>query len=246
MTYRPHSLSYSQIELYSRCPAAWERRYIHGVKDVSAPLTFGSCFANALEALHRGQDAETAWVKAYAAEQTAGNLPPGSPRIEMGLQLLALYHERGVFQGQPEQRWSLYLPNRDAVPVPIVGVFDLCADWGFMEAKTGQTKWDQGRCDESLQGRLYAWGYTRVTGRKPQRAHWLCFHTGRGELLEFESYYAIGRDALLEIEAQAAYVWRGIRDQHFEPKCCKPWCDACVEAGVVPVKQPRGGLELCL
>jgi hypothetical protein len=99
MTYRPRSLSYSQIDLYTRCPAAWERRYIHGVKDVSPPLTFGSCFASALEAEHRGQDGDVAWVRAYAAEQAAGNLPPGSPTIEMGLRLLALYRQRGVLTG---------------------------------------------------------------------------------------------------------------------------------------------------
>jgi hypothetical protein len=112
MTYRPRSLSYSQIDLYTRCPAAWARRYIHGVKNISPPLTFGSCFASALEAEHRGQDGDVHWVRAYAAEQAAGNLPPGSPTIEMGLRLLALYRQRGVLTGQPEHRWSLYLPNR--------------------------------------------------------------------------------------------------------------------------------------
>lgn len=242
--YRPRSLSYSQIDLYTRCPAAWERRYVHGVKDVSAPLTFGSCFAAALEAEHRGADGDVAWVRAYAAEQAAGNLPPGSPTIEMGLRLLALYRQRGVLTGQPEHHWSLYLPNRDAVPVPIVGVFDLVEADGVMEAKTGQTKWDQGRCDASLQGQLYAWAYTRTVGRKPQRVRWLCFHTGRGDLQEFESYPAIGEMALIEL--QAAAVWRGIRDAQFPATCQKPYCAACVEAGVVPVKTPKGGLELCL
>lgn len=244
MTYRPRSLSYSQIELYSRCPAAWERRYVHGVKDVSAPLTFGSCFASALEAEHRGDDGDVHWVRAYAAEQMAGNLPPGSPTIEMGLRLLARYRERGVLTGRPEVRWSEYLPNRDLVPVPIVGVFDLVSELEVAEFKTGQTLWDQGRCDSSLQGQLYAFAFHRLTGRKPHRVRWLCFHTGRGALSEFESYPASGEMQLIEL--QAAAVWRGIRDQQFPAMCRKPYCAACVDAGVVPVKTPKAGMELVL
>lgn len=243
MIYRPRALSYSQIDLYTRCPAAWERRYVHGVKDTSPALSFGAVFALALEAEHRGQDGDVVWVRQYAAAQAAGEFPPGSPSIDLGLRLLGLYRQRGVLRGEPEHRWSLYLPNRDAVPVPIVGVFDLRADWGVAEFKTGRSLWDQGRCDASLQGQLYAWAYTRTMGRKPERVHWLCFHTGRGELQEFESFPASGHMPLVEL--QAAAVWRGIRDGQFPAMCRQPWCAACVEAGVVPAKATRpAGLEL--
>ena len=246
MTYRPRHLSHSAIECYATCPALYQRRYVHGVVDPPTPaMAFGRCFALALEAEHRGQDGDVTWVRQYAAMQQAGELPPGSPSIQHGLGLLALYRQRGVGQGEPERDFLLHLPDRDAVPVPIKGFMDLVTGDEVWEFKTSSAKWDQGRVDASYQASVYRWAFTQLYHRKPRCVRFIVFSTRRVEMHEFCAYPAGPELKLFELRAAA--TWRGIRDQHFPPTCQKPYCAACVEAGVVPVKAPRsGGLELCL
>jgi hypothetical protein len=168
----PKRLSVTAVEAYIRCPAAYERRYVHGVIDPpSPPMSFGRCMATALEALHRGQDGEVAWLRAYAAAQAAGEMA-GAPSIQHGLH----------------------------------------------------------------------WAYTRLMGHKPQQVRFIVLHTRRVELREFVTYPS--GEGLRLFELQAAAVWRGVRDGKFPATCRKPYCAACVEAGVVPAKTPRAGLEL--
>jgi hypothetical protein len=231
MTYRPRVLSHSAVELYGRCPAAYRQRYVLGVVSPPTPLmVFGRCFSTALEALHRGGDGEVAWVRAYSAAQAIGELPLGSPTIEHGLRLLALYHARGVGVGTPEWKFEVHLPNRDAVPVPILGYLDLATDDEVWEFKTTSARWDQGRVDGSPQAALYRYAYQRVTGRKPQCVRFLVFSTRRVELSEFCAYPAGPELRLFELKAAA--VWRAVSEGRFPATCKRADCPACVEAGV--------------
>lgn len=243
MTYRPRFLSHSSMELYVRCPAAWQRRYVYGVIDPPTPaMAFGRCFATALEALHRGQSGNAAWMDTYHAARQVGELPPGSPSMEHGLELLALYQARGVLVGEPEKRWEFRLPNQDAVPVPLMGYMDVCGPDEVAEFKTSAALWDQGRVDGSMQGQLYAWAFHRLTGRKPRCVRFLVFSTSRVAMQEFEAYPASGETLLLEL--RAAGVWQGIRDEKFDPQCKQRYCAACVEAGLVTPQAVVSGEEL--
>jgi hypothetical protein len=233
----PKRLSVSAVECYARCPAAYERRYVHGVVDPPSPaMAFGRCMATALEALHRGQDGDVAWLRAYALAQAAGEMR-GAPSIQHGLALLGAYQAHGVVQGEPEWRWELYLPDRDAVPVPLVGFLDVATPTEVVEFKTSAAVWDQARVDGSAQAAVYHWAYTRLKGRKPRQVRFIILHTRRVELRELVTYPT--GDGLRLFQFQAAAVWRGVRAGQFAPKCLRWDCLACIEAGVAKPKPER-------
>jgi PD-(D/E)XK nuclease superfamily len=236
-TWRPRSLSVSAIQLYTECPAAYRRRYVERIFDPSTgPLAFGRAMAKALEAEHSGTDGDVAWVRAYDLEVIQAGVP-GAASIQHGLALLAAYRAGGVAVGKPEHRFEVYLPDRDAVPVPLVGVMDLAGDDGVWEWKTGRTKWDQGRCDTSPQAALYRYAYLREFGRKPQWVQFVVMSTARVEVQRFLTYPA-GPELML-FELQAAAVWRGICRGEYPPKCRR--CPACEAAGVVSAKPEPSG-----
>ena len=231
-TWLPRSLSVSAVQCYTECPALYARRYRDGVVDPpTGPLAFGRAMAAALEAEHSGKDGDVAWVQAYEREMTAPEVMRGAASIRHGLALLAAYRAGGVGVGQPEYRFTVHLPDRDAVPLPIRGVMDLAGedDWVW-EFKTSAALWDQGRCDGSPQAALYRYAYLREFGRKPRGVRFVVLHTQRVAVTVFTTYPA-GPEVHL-FESQAAAVYRGIRDGRFEPKCKR--CAACVEAGCGP------------
>lgn len=228
MTWTPRHLSVSAVELYAKCPAAYERRYVHGVLDPpTAPLLFGRVFHQALEALHRGQDAEVALLRAYVADVQPLGLC-GMPTLQHGLALLEAYRQRGVEVGEPEVKFELYLPNREAVPVPILGYIDNMTADTVYEYKTSSAVWDQGRVDASSQAAIYHWAFTRLRGRKPQAVRFLVFNTRSVQITEFVTYPSGAELQLFELRAAA--VWRGILAGQFPPQCRE--CPACIEAGM--------------
>lgn len=231
MTYTPRALSVSQVDLYVRCPALWHRRYVQRIHDpATGAMLFGTVMAKALEALHRGQDGEMAFIREYAAQIT-GQGVTDAPSLGHGLALLGEYRKLGVVTGEPEQKFELYLPNRDAVPVPIVGYLDVMTADSIVEFKTTSTNgWDQARADNSLQAHVYRWAFTQLCGRKPKHVRFIIMHTRRVNVTELFTYPSGGD--LYAFELQAAAVWRGIRDGQFEPKCKR--CPACEAAGFRP------------
>ncbi len=117
----PRSLSVSAVQCYTDCPALYARRYRDGVIDPpSGPLAFGRAMALALEAEHSGKDGDVAWVRGYEAEVVAYGLRD-TASVQHGLALLAAYRASGIGVGQPEYRFQVYLPDRDAVPLPLRG-----------------------------------------------------------------------------------------------------------------------------
>lgn len=222
----PKRLSVSAVEKYCRCPADYKRRYVDGVIDPpTGAMAFGRAMASALEALHRGQDAEVAFVRSYDAEILQPQLRGAAP-LQHGLALLKRYQAHGVGVGEPEFKFSVYLPDREAVPVEILGYMDLATPTEILEFKTSAAAWDQGRVDGSAQAALYRYAYWQVFGRKPECVRFIVLHTRRVELTEFRAYPAGPELRLFEL--QAAATWRGIRDAQFPPRCGK--CAACGDA----------------
>lgn len=240
--YRPAHLSVSAVDCYATCPANYRRRYVQRMSDPpTAAMAFGHAMAVALEALHRGQDGEQAWLTAYGREvQLLIRQGQHTASLRHGLELLALYQARGVGQGTPEWRFQEYLPDRERVPVPLLGYLDLATDTEVWEFKCSKGGWDQDRVDHSLQAHVYRWAFLRARGRAPECVRFLVFSTVRVQLDEYVTYPSGGDLALFE--QQAAVVWKGIVRGEFPPRCGR--CTACALASGQPPKGAGAPWEL--
>jgi len=215
----PDHLSVSAVRLYRRCPAWWRRLYVDGIVDPPSPaMAFGKAFAIALEAHHRGEDVETAFARAHAE---AGNAMPGAA---FGLRLLELYRQRFTFDGQPEQPFSLYLPDRQRLPVPIHGVMDLERADEVVEFKTSKNRWTQARADAEYQSAVYGWAFEQRHGRPPRQVHYLIFSTRSISVQEIITRPA--ESDFRQFELAAAATWRGIVESDFvgcgRCRLCRP------------------------
>jgi len=193
-------------------------------------VTFGGIFANALEALHRGYDGETELVKLHAAAVKAGHAV--QPGADYGLKLLAKYREHGIYVGEPEKRFSLHLPDRQLVPLPILGYMDLMTDTEVVEVKTTRSpaSWTQARVDSEYQACMYRYAYHRLNGRKAERVRYLIFGTVTPTLTVLETYPTGDDLRLFELAAGAAL--NGIAAEKFDKTCGE--CPACMEGVEVP------------
>lgn len=213
----PRHLSVSAVQLYARCPLAWRRRYVEKVSEPgSPPMSFGLAFAKAMEAQHRGEDAGTVFARSHAA---TGNAHPGA---EHGLRLLELYRERFSLDGTPEQKFSLYLPDRRQVPVPILGFMDLEREDEVVEFKTSRNPWTQARADAEYQSAVYGWAFQQRHRRRPESVRYLVFSTRTVDVQEILTH-PTGSDLRL-FELAAIVTWRGIKSGVFEA-CGR--CDVC-------------------
>lgn len=230
----PRTLSHSSVELFARCPAAWKRRYIDRVPEPpSRPMLFGRAMAMALEALHRGQDAELVWLKAYATEVAPFGGGAGVYSVQTGLALLDAYQTYGVGSGIPEWGWKLHLPDRERVPVPIVGYADLVTEEDIWEFKCSAALWDQGRADTSLQATLYWWAFWQLRQQKPRQVRFIILNPRTRQLKELITYPC---DRSIErFQDEAAVVWRGIRRGEYPPRCGR--CAACGPDAAQTTKQ---------
>jgi hypothetical protein len=222
MTALPKYLSVSSVQLYARCPAQWYRRYVEKVADVKTPpMAFGSAFALALEAHHRGQDGDTVFAREHAEQ---GMPMPGA---EHGLRLLGLYRERFNFTGTPEQKFSLYLPDRRHVPVPILGFMDLETDEEVIEFKTARRPWTQARADAEFQSAVYGWAFRQRRRRPVSCVRYLVFSTRTVDVQEIVTVPTVSDLRLFELAA--GVMWRGINMGIFEGcgRCpvCRPLSD---------------------
>lgn len=212
-------LSVSAVQLYQRCPQAWRRRYVDGIEEQPSPaMAFGKAFALALEAHHRGEDGDTAFARAHAQMQNA------MPGAIFGLRLLELYRQRFNLDGRPEQPFTLYLPDRVRVPVPITGVMDLERDDEVVEFKTSRNAWTQARADAEYQSAVYGWAFTERHGRPPKQVRYLVFSTRTVDVQEILTHPTISDLNLFELAAHS--TWQGITGGHFDGcgRCsvCRP------------------------
>lgn len=221
----PQHLSVSSVQLYAKCPLAWKRRYFDKQPEPpSAPMSFGKAFAEALEAHHRGGDADVVFAKAHYA---TGNAYPG---VEHGLELLELYRRQFDLDGVPEQRFLLPLTDRVRVPVPILGYMDLEREDEVVEFKTSKNPWTQDRADREFQSAVYGWAFSERHGRRPKRVRYIVFSTKTVAVQEISTHP--NDEVLRAFELAAAVTWNGIVRESFSGcrQCavCRPQEDQYV------------------
>lgn len=116
------------------------------------------------EAHHRGEDAETALVRAW--QSVAGTTPPPGA-LQRAFEALRLYrmahpHDR---IDRPEVKFRLEIPR---VSVPLIGYIDLIRGDDIHEFKTGGGKWTQEKVDGEIQATAYWLGYEKLIGLSPR------------------------------------------------------------------------------
>lgn len=225
--FRPRHLSVSSVQTYVRCAAQYKARYVDRlVTPTSMPQAWGTAFHKALEALHRGQDAEMAWIKAWNAASGAFSPAVFMPGKMHGLELLEAFRARGLdtVKGEPEQKFVLPFPSR-SIPVPLLGYIDFCApeDRHYRDYKTTSgSSWTQTKVDLEPQVHVYGWAYQKLYRHRADRALWVIFSTVSPTITPLETVPS--PDGFRLFEQTAESVWRGITEGRYEG-CGE--CDVC-------------------
>lgn len=213
--FRPRHLSVSSVALYTRCPAQFRQRYVERlVTPTTPPQATGKAFHAALEAEHRGEDSERAWIAAYNAAEH--DLAASGQLLTMskahGLALLNRFRELGYggAKGEPERKFVLPFPSR-SIPVPLLGYIDLNvpAERHFRDYKTtGGVTWNATKVQLEPQLHAYGWAYQQLYRHRADRALWIVFST---QTLSVEAYEAApSPDGFRLFERQAEATWAGI------------------------------------
>ncbi len=236
MIFRPRHLSVSSVALYTKCPAQFRLRYVDKlVTPTTAPQATGTAFHKALEAEHRGEDSERAWIVAYNAVEANGLIPTMSKAA--GLELLNQYRARGLggAKGEPERKFVLPFPTR-AIPVPLLGYIDLHVpdERHFRDFKTtGGTTWTQAKVDLEPQLHTYGWAYQQLTHHRAEHALWVVFNT---QTITLEPYEAVpSPDGFRLFVMQAEATWQGIVAGRYDG------CGECPELCKPPAERPSNG-----
>jgi hypothetical protein len=239
MTFRPRHLSVSSVSLYARCPAQFRQRYVDKlVTPTTPPQATGKAFHSALEAEHRGQDSERAWIVAYNAAEA--DLMASGQTLTMsksaGLDLLNDFRARGLGGklGEPERKFVLPFPS-PKIPVPFLGFIDLAVptERHFRDYKTtGGTFWNLIKVQLEAQLHGYGWAYQQLYRHRASYGLWVVFNT---QTLTVEPYEAApSSDGFRAFEMQAEATWQGIVDAKYDG------CGVC-ELCRPPVQKPSNG-----
>lgn len=231
MTFRPAHLSVSSVTLYAKCPAQFKRRYIDRlVEPTTVAQGWGTAFHKALEALHRGEDGERAWIAAFNATDAAlaasgQQLEPGKT---VGLDLLNHYRALGLAStvGEPERMFKLPFPSPN-IPVPLLGFIDLAAP-AKRELRdfktTGKTYWNAAKVALEPQVAVYGWAYQKLYHHRAERALWVIFRTDTAIIETYETVPSV--EQFRAFEQQAELVWEGIVNGRYDGcgtcSLCKP------------------------
>jgi hypothetical protein len=226
MTIFPRHLSVSAVQLYVRCPMQWRQRYVERVVTPdSRPQAWGKAFHKALEALHRGDDADLAWLSAWKS-LGLGELqsPPPMPGKMHGLELLEAYRARGLdaARGEPERMFKLPFPS-PKIPVPLLGYIDLAvpAERHFRDFKTTSgSSWTAEKVALEDQLHVYGWAYQQLYRHRAERALWVIFSTVTPTVTVLEGVPS--PDGFRLFERVAEKVWDGIVNGRFDG------CGSCV------------------
>lgn len=233
----PRHLSVSSVSLFARCAEQWRLRYVEKlVTPTTAPQAWGKAFHAALEALHRGQDAELAWLAAWnaASANFAAAGQSFGPGKQHGLELLDLYRRLGFdgVKGEPERKFVLPFPGGQ-IPVPLLGYIDLPIpdEREYRDFKTsGGSYWTQEKVDLDPQKETYGWAYQQLYRHRPERARWLVFSTQKVALDVFET--APSPDGFRLFERQAEAMWQRVVAGEFDG------CGACATCRPPAEKAP--------
>lgn len=238
--FRPRHLSVSSVALYAKCPAQFRQRYVDKlVTQNTAPQAWGKAFHAALEAVHRGEDAERAWVAAWnhwdGILTAAGDtLTPGKAH---GLALLDMYRAQQLdgVKGEPERKFVLPFPS-PKIPVPLLGYIDLPVptERHYRDFKTtGMKFWNAVKVSLEPQLHVYGWAYQQLYRHRPERAVWVIFSTASPAIDVYEVVPSADMFRVFEQTAEA--VWQGIVDGNYEP------CGECPELCKPPTVKPSNG-----
>lgn len=231
--FRPQHLSASSVALYTRCPAQFRRRYVERIVTPTTPAqAWGKAFHAALEALHRGEDAELRWLSAWDEAEAyldQTNQPPLSAGKEHGFRLLKAYRNLGLdgVKGEPEKRFRLPFPS-DGIPVPLLGFIDLAvpSERQYRDFKTtGGSYWNATKVALEPQVQAYGWAYQKLYHHRAERALWIIFSTQKPTVDVYETTPSPDGFRLFQIQAEA--TWLGITAGNFAgcgtcPELCKP------------------------
>lgn len=234
--FRPRHLSVSSVQLYLRCPAQYKARYVDRlVSPTTQPQAWGTAFHKALESLHRGEDADVAWVRAWNAASGAFPLGAFQPGKVHGLELLEAFRQRGLDtqKGAPEQKFVLPFPS-SKIPVPLFGYIDFVAPEvrQYRDYKTtAGTSWTQSKVDLEPQKDVYGWAYQKLHHHRADTALWVIFSTMAPTITVYESVPSV--DGFRLFEQTAEMVWDGIVRGRYEG------CGTC-EVCVPPVAKSAG------
>lgn len=238
--FRPRHLSVSSVALYVACPARFKQRYVDRlVTPTTAPQATGKAFHDALEAEHRGQDSERAWIAAWNAAEA--DLAQTGQTLMMsksdGLTLLNDFRERGLGgkRGEPERKFVLPFPS-EKIPVPFLGYMDLTVpdERHFRDYKTTSgTSWTQAKVQLEPQLHGYGWAYQRLYRHRPDYGLWVVFNTQTLTVEPFEAIPSADGFRLFELQAEA--TWRGIVAGNYDG------CGTCPELCKPPVEKPSNG-----
>jgi hypothetical protein len=177
----PAYLSASRLSCYEWCPAEFYKRYvlrrdepptperIFGVS-VHAGLEayFGGLVHAGLEAEYRGQDGDSAFLKAWREglkELAAADVVFGEGLDIRGLEILEAVRELGL-RGEPERFVSVIYRG---FKIPFIGYVDLWADGHIYDFKTTGYGWKQDKADAQIfQPAIYQQAYFDECGTWPK------------------------------------------------------------------------------
>lgn len=241
MIYRPRHLSISSVATYVRCPAVFRQRYVDRlVTPTTGPQGTGTAFHKALEAEHRGEDSERAWIAAYnAMEQTlAATGETLTISKSDGLELLNEFRRRGLGGkiGIPERKFVLPFPSEN-IPVPFLGYIDLSVplERHFRDYKTtAGTAWTETKAQLEPQLHGYGWAYQKTHHHRAEYALWVIFNTKTLTVDPLKVYPS--PDGFRLFERQAEATWAGIEADQYDG-CGEQSCELCTP----PADKPSNG-----
>jgi hypothetical protein len=181
----PDHLSASQLNMFSRCPEQYRRRYVLGEKErPAAALVWGSAdhYAHEQNFAQKilsgedipGDDVKLAFAEGFdravdrsggEGEVDWGQDKPGEMK-DRGAALVGVYHKQVSPRIQPtavETKFKVDLPG---VPVPVIGYVDVSTAATAIERKTAGRAEKKPKPDWRIQGLLY-----QAVGGKPVEWH---------------------------------------------------------------------------
>ncbi|HFC08432.1 MAG TPA: PD-(D/E)XK nuclease family protein [Chloroflexi bacterium] len=251
MSVQIEHLSYSSIQLFLTCPAAWRYRYIEKVQTpTSTALVFGSAWHNAVEAYvgarALGQEADllALWQQHWHATLESQSAPVdwGAETPEQhfneGVRLLETEEVKTaldgivplVQDGAPviEKRVELHVPG---VPVPVIGYIDIItADGVPGDFKTAARAWSQDKAANELQPAFYLAALNQAGIPTPgmKFRHFVVTKTRKPQFQVLETTRT--PETLLFLYQMIGNVWRAIEAEAFPEnpttwKCSPRYCE---------------------
>lgn len=228
--WRPRHLSYSAVSKFTECPRDYYLSYVKGKRSPSNKgMLMGTLFGKMIEDLHNGK---TPTMEELSRHHKALPFFDREKVAESDLttvwKLLDLYAPDLVapYQGTPEWKFMVYLPDREAVPYQIMGYLDLKLARSVGEFKTSawvthpEWGWNQDKVDDSDQASLYWYAFKEAEGFEPEEVRYHILGT-KPPLCYFDLVTYPNMDRLLRFQDRAASLCRAIENEEFPCECGK-------------------------